>query len=82
MLLALGDENRQHLILEMMQMNACNGVRVGTITEKKAPFPPCGFPPYSYFEGSLTYKILQMLNHAKNIMENLPNRSGKESEDL
>lgn len=33
-LLALGDENRQHLILEMMQMGECNGVRVGKITEK------------------------------------------------
>lgn len=33
-LLALGDENRQHLILEMMQMNECGGVRVGRITEK------------------------------------------------
>src|SRR5699024_12146830 len=33
-LLALGDENRQHLILEMMQMGECGGVRVGAITEK------------------------------------------------
>ena len=33
-LLALGDENRQHMILEMMQMNKCNGVRVNEITEK------------------------------------------------
>lgn len=33
-LLALGDENRQHLILEMMKMGQCSGVRVGTITEK------------------------------------------------
>lgn len=33
-LTALGDENRQHLILEMMQMGKCNGVRVGEITEK------------------------------------------------
>lgn len=33
-LIALGDENRQHLILEMMQMNECNGVRVGDITKK------------------------------------------------
>ena len=27
-------ENRQHLILEMMRMNECGGVRVGAITEK------------------------------------------------
>lgn len=33
-LLALGDENRQHLILEMMRAGNCNGVRVGTITER------------------------------------------------
>lgn len=33
-LLALGDENRQHLILEMMRMGQCRGVRVGAITEK------------------------------------------------
>lgn len=31
---ALGDENRQHLILCMMQMGKCEGVRVGEITEK------------------------------------------------
>lgn len=33
-LAALGDENRQHLILEMMKMRKCSGVRVGDITEK------------------------------------------------
>lgn len=33
-LLALGDENRQHLILEMMKIEGYGGVRVGTITEK------------------------------------------------
>lgn len=33
-LLALGDENRQHLMLEMMRIGDCCGVRVGTITEK------------------------------------------------
>ena len=31
---ALGDESRQHLILEMMQMENCDGVRVGEITER------------------------------------------------
>lgn len=31
---ALGDENRQHLILEMMQMGQCGGVRVGEITQR------------------------------------------------
>ena len=33
-LLALGDENRQHLILEMMQMGNCAGARVGDINER------------------------------------------------
>ena len=33
-LLALGDENRPHLILTMMQMGRCRGVRAGEITEK------------------------------------------------
>lgn len=31
---ALGDETRQHLILEMMQMEQCDGVRVGEITQR------------------------------------------------
>lgn len=30
---ALGDENRQHMILTMIQLGKCGGVRVGTITE-------------------------------------------------
>ena len=34
MLTAIGDETRQHLILEMMKMGDCRGVRVGRITEK------------------------------------------------
>lgn len=33
-LTAIGDETRQHLILEMMKMGDCSGVRVGNITEK------------------------------------------------
>lgn len=33
-LVALGDETRQHMILEMMKMGECNGVRVNQITEK------------------------------------------------
>lgn len=33
-LLALGDETRQHLILEMMQTGECDGVRVGEITAR------------------------------------------------
>lgn len=33
-LTAIGDETRQHLILEMMKMNNCSGVRVCEITER------------------------------------------------
>ena len=33
-LLAFGDENRQHMILEMMKMGKCSGVRVNDIAEK------------------------------------------------
>lgn len=33
-LTAIGDETRQHLILEMMQMEKCGGARVGEITKK------------------------------------------------
>ena len=33
-LTALGDETRQHLILEMMRSGQCSGVRVCEITEK------------------------------------------------
>lgn len=33
-LTALGDEPRQHLILEMMRFENCNGARVCEITEK------------------------------------------------
>lgn len=33
-LLALGDENRQRLILEMMRPGECDGIRVGVISER------------------------------------------------
>lgn len=33
-LTAIGDETRQHLILEMLKMGQCNGVRVCEITKK------------------------------------------------
>lgn len=31
---AIGDETRQHIIIEMIKIGKCNGVRVGEITEK------------------------------------------------
>lgn len=33
-LIALGDENRQHMILEMMKMKDCYGVRVNDISKR------------------------------------------------
>lgn len=33
-LTAIGDETRQHLILEMLKIGDCTGVRVGKIAEK------------------------------------------------
>lgn len=34
LLVALGDESRQHLILEMMKMGDCSGVRVADVAER------------------------------------------------
>lgn len=94
-LLALGDENRQHLILEMMQIDDCNGARVGAITEKTNLSRPAvshhlqilkdagiikmrreGTRNYYYFDADaeVINELVQMLIHAKEIMESLPNR--------
>lgn len=98
-LIALGDENRQHLILEMMKIEQCYGVRVGTITEKTHLSRPAishhirilkdagilkmrreGTKNYYYFDidTEAMNRLIHMLNHAKEIMEHLPDRSGKE----
>lgn len=97
-LLALGDENRQHLIIEMMQMGECGGVRVGAITRKTNLSRPAvshhlrilkdaglikmrreGTKNYYYFDADAEAitRLLQMLMHAKEIMESLPDRSGE-----
>lgn len=96
-LLALGDENRQHLMLEMMRMEHCGGIRVGTITEKSHLSRPAvshhiqilkdagilkmrreGTMNYYYFDADMDAmsRLINMLEHAKNIMEQLPDRSG------
>lgn len=95
-LLALGDENRQHLMLEMMCMNHCGGVRVGAIAEKANLSRPAvshhiqilkdagiikmrreGTKNYYYFDADMEAmnSLLEMLNHAKQIMKSLPDRS-------
>ena len=99
-LLALGDETRQHLILEMLKMNQCGGVRVGAITEKTHLSRPAvshhlrilkdagllkvrreGTKNYYYFDAAAEAMeaLLRMLTHAKQLMEQLPDRSGKET---
>ncbi len=52
---ALGGENRQHLILEMMQMGNCGGVRVGAIV-KNTYFPSGGIASFADSEGGGAYK--------------------------
>lgn len=98
-LVAFGDENRQHMIIEMLNMEHCGGVRVGEITEKTNLSRPAvshhirilkdagilkmrreGTRNYYYFDmdtGAMN-KLLNMLEHAKSIMEQLPDRSNKE----
>ena len=51
LLTAIGDETRQHLILEMMKMGKCSGVRVGEITEKNKSLPSGSIPPSANHEG-------------------------------
>lgn len=97
-LLALGDENRQHLILEMIKIEECDGMRVGTITEKTNLSRPAvshhlqilkdagilkmrreGTKNYYYFDADTEAMnhLIQMLEHAKRFMEQLPDRSGE-----
>lgn len=97
-LLALGDENRQHLILEMMKMEECGGVRVGVITEKTNLSRPAvshhlqilkdagilkmrreGTKNYYYFDADTEAmnRLIHMLEHARQFMEMLPDRSGE-----
>lgn len=97
-LLAFGDENRQHLILEMMKMGECNGVRVGAVTEKTNLSRPAvshhlqilkdagllkmrreGTKNYYYFDADTEAmnRLIHMLEHARQFMEMLPDRSGE-----
>ena len=97
-LLALGDENRQHLILEMMQMGNCHGVRVGEITAKTNLSRPAvshhlkilkdagiikmrreGTKNYYFFDADADgmERLLAMLTHAKDIMEQLQKRRNR-----
>lgn len=96
---ALGDENRQHLILEMMQIERCGGARVGDITAKTNLSRPAvshhiqilkeagilkmrreSTKNYYYFDADTEAmnRLIQMLEHARDIMEQLPDRGGQE----
>ena len=92
---ALGDANRQHLILEMLRMGRCGG----EIAERTHLSRPAishhvrilkeagllrmrreGTKNYYYFDADTDAMrgLIQMLAHAKRIMEALPDRSGEE----
>lgn len=92
---AFGDENRQHLILEMMRMPACRGARVGEIAKTTNLSRPTvshhirilkdagiikvrreGTKNYYYFDtdAQVIQDLLQLLEHTKEIMTQLPDR--------
>ena len=96
-LIALGDEMRQHLILVMIQNGDCSGMRVNDIAAKSSLSRPAvshhlqilkdagvvkmrreGTKNYYYFDADMEAfdKLISMLNHAKAIMQALPDRSG------
>jgi len=96
LLIALGDENRQQLIIKMMQMGDCSGVRVGEITDRTHLSRPAvshhlqilkdagiikmrreATKNYYYFDAETEAmdKLLSMLEHARDIMQLLPDRS-------
>lgn len=96
-LIALGDENRQHLILEMMRMGRCSGARVGDITEKTNLSRPAvshhlqilkdagilkvrkeATKNYYYFDSDTQSfdRLIHMLQSAKKLMAEFPDRSG------
>lgn len=98
-LTALGDTNRQHMILSMMRLGKCSGVRVGEITATTHLSRPAvshhlgilrdaglvkmrreGTRNYYYFDADAEAmsKLIGMLTDAKEIMEGLPDRSGKD----
>lgn len=97
-MIALGDENRQHIMLEMMKMGQCSGVRVGAVTEKTHLSRPAvshhfrilreagilkmrreGTKNYYYLDADTEAmnRLIGMLEHARKVMENLPDRSGE-----
>lgn len=92
-LTALGDENRQHLILTMMRMGDCGGCRVGEITEKTHLSRPAvshhlkilkdaGIIQVRH-EGTRNYyyfdeKAEELVVRARTMVQTLPDRKGEE----
>lgn len=94
LLQALGDENRQKIILQMMQIGRCGGVQVSEITEKNPLSRPAvshhfqvlrdagilkmrrdGAKRFYCFDLLSTHKLLLMLKHAIDIVEQLPEQN-------
>ncbi len=96
-LLALGDEVRQHLILVMMKSGDCSGMRVNDIAAQTSLSRPAvshhlrilkdagivkmrreGTRNYYYFDADMEAmdQLIATLTHAKEIMLQLPDRSG------
>lgn len=96
---AIGDESRQHIILEMLKIEKCTGVRVLEITEKTNLSRPAvshhlqilknagivkvrkeGTKNYYYFDADMDAftQLIHMLSSAKEIMLQLPDRSGED----
>ena len=96
-LIALGDENRQYLILSMIEGGDCMGMRVNDIASCTNLSRPAvshhlkilkdagivkmreeGTKNYYYFVADTESldNMIRMLEHAKEIMMNLPNRKG------
>lgn len=98
LLTAIGDETRQHLIIEMIKIGDCNGIRVGNITEKTNLSRPAvshhlqimkkaglvkvrkeGTKNFYYFDPDVKEldRLISVLQSAKEITKNLPDRSGE-----
>lgn len=103
MLSAIGDEARQHIIIQMLASNhsgeaRCGGMRVGEIAALSSLSRPAishhlqilkdagllkmrreGTRNYYYFDADMIAleSLIQMLQHIKNIMLLLPDRSGE-----
>ena len=96
-LIAVGDEVRQRMMIAMMQSGQCSGMRVNDIAKAANLSRPAishhlkilkdagilkirreGTKNYYYFDADMRAfnSLIGMLEHAKDIMQRLPDRSG------